>query len=211
MPTASRRRTVQAVAASGAAHAVLFAVLAVQSPTLNPPPQVPSPPIPIIPILIVPRPPPPPVGGPPPEPIKLHRRPQAFARHFPVPPLPAPEKDVETPTAHPRVVIPPPEPEVSRSELRAVLRTGPAGCANLAALSQAERERCTETLGAGARFAPYQGLGLAADKQQVFDRAAAARDADRRYRRAQPVPSRPGGDTGVTATDMAGALGETRR
>lgn len=208
----ARRRTVQAVALSLAAHAVVLTALALHAPTLNIPPPRPTLPEPIIPLLIVPRPPPPPHGGPPPEPIRLHRRPQPFARHFPTPPLPVPEAPAPArpPPANSRVRVTP-EPEVSAAQLRGALRTGAAGCANPDLLSDAERERCLQALGAGARITPYRGPAFSGDKQQVFDRAAASKQAYQRYRRAQPTPSRAGGALGTTASDMVEAMGGAPR
>ena len=198
------------MAGSAAAHAGLLAILAVHAPQLNPLPQPPSgPPEPIIPVLIMPKRLPPPAPGEPPDQIRLHRRPQRFAPHAPEP-LPAPSRQPERSAERPRTILPPPEPEVSRSELRAVLRSGSAGCANPAVLSEAERERCVQTLGAGARFAPYRGPAFDADKMETFERAARAREASRRYRDTAPAAA-PGGRIGTTATEMGEALGDTRR
>ncbi|RAK52464.1 hypothetical protein DJ021_18385 [Phenylobacterium hankyongense] len=183
MQTASRRRTISALAASAAAHLVLLTVLALQAPMLRVPPEVGGPPEPVIPILIMPRVPPAAAGtGTRPAPIQLHRRPQRnLPPALPLPPLvvaPAkPEDSAAAPkTSGPTLTPPPPAPPES---VRSALRTT-FGCteAQMAGLSQSERERCLETLGRGARDAPFlpPGAGLSRDKRAAFDKAAADKD-----------------------------------
>jgi len=199
MPRPGRGRGIVAIAVSAAAHLVVLLALALHSPLLKIPTEPAGPPIPIIPVLLEPRTPP---AGPAarPQPIRLHRRPQHFS--VPIPPLPAPVENPPAAAPGPGIVAlhPAPLPESPKSELRQALRQGPIGCANPDAvgLTKAERQVCDQTLGKGAKTAPFQGLGLARGKQLDFDREAARKDADRRYREQQiaPGPAPPGGNSG---------------
>ncbi|MDB5451185.1 MAG: hypothetical protein JWQ52_2313 [Phenylobacterium sp.] len=207
MQTASRRRTISALAVSAAAHLVLLTVLALQAPMLRVPPDVGGPPEPVIPILIMPRVPPAAAGtGTRPAPIQLHRRPQ---RYLP-PALPLPPLVVAPPKAEdsapgpkmsgPTIAPPPPSPPES---VRSALRTT-FGCteAQMAGLSQSERERCLETLGRGAHEAPFlpPGAGLSRDKRAAFDKAAADKDA----RKAGLDRAAPGATTAPEPSDYDG-------
>lgn len=91
-------------------------------------------------------------------------------------------------------------PPGSQAELGRALRWGGVHCGaeELPGLSQADRNRCAERLGAGAKTAAWLPPGLSADKQARFDAAARHKEACRRDREA-PIP------TGLSAN---GGLGE---
>jgi hypothetical protein len=189
-----RRRTTSAVALSLIAHLAVLTVLVLHTPLLRRPAESSGPPEPIIPILILPRVPPPPEGqAARPTPVRLHRRPlRHMETPLPVEPLPAPPEVAGPPPKGPERVVPRlllPE-EGPRAAARTALRQGPVGCANSDAvnLSAAERELCNEQFGRNARTGPFLGLGLRPDKQETFDKAATAKEADRRYRGAG-IPS----------------------
>ena len=68
------------------------------------------------------------------------------------------------------------------------------GCANPNLLTKAERERCLERLGAGAKDAPYYEPPMSRDKRKAFDEAAARKQAYRKYKEANlPTGVSPGG------------------
>ena len=129
MLTARRRRTSRAVAVSVAAHVVVLAVVALQSPMLTIPAEPAGPPIPIIPVLLMPRTPPPTAGEKArPEPIRLHRRPQPF---LPPEVTPAPIAPPAPPAAAPApkavvVLHPAPQPEGPKGDVRTALRQSPS-------------------------------------------------------------------------------------
>jgi hypothetical protein len=187
-----RRRTTSAVALSLIAHLAVLTVLVLHTPVLRIPEESSGPPEPIIPILILPRVPPPPEGqATRPAPVRLHRRPlRHMQTPLPIEPLPAPPEVSAPPPKGPVRATPAPLPEGPRAEARTALRHGLVGCANpdAANLSAAERELCNEQFGKNAKTAPFLGLGLRPDKQETFDKAAAAKEADRRYRGAG-IPS----------------------
>lgn len=68
--------------------------------------------------------------------------------------------------------------------LREALRRSAVGCANAdtVILDKAERERCMEVFGEGAKDAPFIPPPMAPDKRRAFDAAAARKEANRRYR-----------------------------
>ncbi|CAN7144853.1 hypothetical protein LJR225_000124 [Phenylobacterium sp. LjRoot225] len=190
------------MALSIAAHAVVLTAVALHAPTLFRPYEDPGPPEPVIPVLIMPRvPPAPPGSSEKPQPIRLHRRqlrrdqPPPDVEPF-VPPvsLPEPRPAPTRPVAQPRVSVQP----SPAAQLSAVLRGGRVGCANPSLLTAAEREKCQEMFGRGAAEAPR--IGPLADP--AFERAAAARENNRRYRDGN-VPS------GVT--DPTGGSGSSNR
>ncbi len=202
MPAARRSRGYGIAAASVAVHAVLLALVAVQAPRLLAPAAVSGPPEAVIPVLIMPRTPPPSASpGGRPTPVRLHRRPQPFdLSKLPLAPLLTPtfepEPVPESPAPPRRAVVEPPPPDPVAANARNALRSR-LGCssANLLSLSRAEREACEQQLARGARDAPFPGLGLSRDKAGVLGRAAAAREADFRYRRGlpgSPAPVPPG-------------------
>lgn len=196
MPAARRSHRYGIVAASVAVHALLLALVSVQAPRLSAPPRESGPPLAVIPVLIAPR-VPPPAANPSAKPtaIRLHRRAQRFADDFPpVAPFvaPIPEEKSAAPAPGPKTAptTRPPDPIAARA--RAALR-GRLGCANanLLNLSAAEREACEDRLAAGAREAPFTGLGTNRDKARELAAAAARRDADFRYKRGLPGPPVP--------------------
>lgn len=217
----TRRRTFVATVVSAALHVAVLMVLALNAPPLRIPPMTSGPPEPVIPVIILPRHPPPSAGQAPPAPIRLHRRPQRFAPDtLPLAPLPAPP---QTPAADagnakgPAIVRhPAPLPEGPKDQLRAALRAGDVGCANMDAvgMSRAEREACEERLGRGAKDAPFihPGFGMSRAKKAEFDAAASARDARKAQMEAPasrpgpPVPSDYDGDPYVSGAG-ASALG----
>ena len=198
MPAARRSRTYAIAAASVAVHCALLALVAIQSPRLLAPPVALGRPEPIIPVLIMPRTPPPSASsGGRPAPLRLHRRPQPFdLSKLPLAPMLTPVIEPEAlagqPDAPRRVLTTPPPPDPVAANARNALR-GRLGCssANLLNLTRAEREACEQQLAAGARDAPFQGLGLSRDKAGALGRAAAQREADFRYKRGLPGPPAP--------------------
>jgi hypothetical protein len=218
MQTANRRRTSWAIAVSVIAHLAVGVVLLLQKPTLPPPPDLGGPPEPIIPILIMPRTPPPAAGSPQakPAPIRLHRRPQPFlppeVPTAPIaPPAPAASEPTAPPARGPVALHPSPLPEGPKGDVRTALRQGPVGCANplAAGLNRSEREHCDEVLGKGAKDGPFLGLGLAADKQRLFDAAGARKEADYRYKHSQAPGALPNTSPrpGESAESMKKSLG----
>lgn len=195
MARARRRRNATAMALSIVAHAVVLTALALHAPTLFRPYEEAGPPEPVIPVLIMPRTPPAPPGSTQrPQPIRLHRR---QLRHEAAPPevppfipplsVPEPRTAPSKPVAQPRFTVQP----SPASQLSTALRGGLVGCANPSLLSPGEREKCQERLGLGAaEAAPIAPAGDA-----EFDRAAAARQAARRYREA-PMPAGTSGSPG---------------
>lgn len=200
MAATRKRRTYGIAAASLAVHAALLALVAIQAPRLRTPPPVSAPPTPIIPVLIAPRVPPPasdPGGEP--TPIRLHRRPQRFnLDELPLAPLLTPQVEAppEAPTEREPQLLPLPRSrDVIAERARAALRSR-RDCDD-PALSRAEREACQERFAAGARDAPFPGLGVDRDKARALEAAVRRREADNRYKRGEPGPPVPvpyGGD-----------------
>ena len=188
MARARGRRNATAMALSIVAHAVVLTALALHAPTLLRPYEEAGPPEPVIPVLIMPRTPPAlPGSTEKPRPIRLHRR---QLRHEAAPPevppfippvsVPEPRSAPSKPVAQPRFTVQP----SPASQLSTALRGGLVGCANPSLLSPSEREKCQERLGLGAS----EATPIAPAGDADFDRAAAARQAARRYRDA-PMPS----------------------
>ena len=96
---------------------------------------------------------------------------------------------------------PAPEPPGTKAELIRALKFGGVGCdtPDLVGMTRADRDRCAERLGAGAKTATYLGQGLSKDKQRLLDQAAATKEANRQYRDA-PMPP------GLSTSDAAGGL-----
>jgi hypothetical protein len=96
---------------------------------------------------------------------------------------------------------PAPEPPGTRAELGRALKFGGVGCEtpDLVGMTRAERDRCAERLGAGAKSAAYLGQGLSKEKQGLLDQVAARKEALRDYRDA-PMPP------GLSTSDAAGGL-----
>lgn len=193
MPTRGRGRNIAIASASGAAHVLVLTLVALHSPRLIAPPLQSGPPQAIIPILIVPRlPPTRATNGDQPTPIRLHRRPQRLVDETSqVKPLitSRAERPRPVPVADTGPAPTPPTADALTLNARAALR-GRVGCANAAAvgLSRTEREACEDLLAAGAKEAPFAGLGLERGKAAGLAAAAARREADFRYKRGQPGP-----------------------
>jgi len=193
MARARRRLNATAMVLSIVAHAVVLTALALHTPFLVQPYEQAGPPEPVIPVLIMPR-TPPAAPGAKPRPIRLHRR---QLRHEAAPP--------EVPPFVPAVIAPEPRTAPSRAmeqpritvqpspanQLSTALRGGLVGCANPSLLSPGEREKCQERLGRGAVETPH--VAPAGDAE--LDRAAASRQANRRYREA-PMPAGTSGSPG---------------
>ena len=201
MPAAKRGRRIAAVAVSGAVHLLVLTELALHAPTLFIPDEPSGPPEPIIPVLLMPKTPPPSAtaAGVRPGPIRLHRRQlRVIPPDLPVAPLPIPEQPPPPPAAPGPVapLRPSTLPEGPRQEIQNSLRRSAIGCANpqAAGLTRSEREACEEQLGRGVREIPYMpaGAGMSAEARSVLGRAAAAKEANRRYR--EYAPPAPGGD-----------------
>lgn len=193
MARAKGRRNATAMALSIVAHAVVLTALALHVPTLRQPYEQAGPPEPVIPVLIMPRTPPAPPGSTEkPRPIRLHRRQlrhEAAAPEAPpfAPPasLPEPRAAAPKPVGPPRFTVQP----SPANQLSNALRGGAVGCANPSLLTAAERDKCEERLGRGVtEIAPIAPAGDA-----DFERAAAAREAQRRYRDAPMPPGTSGG------------------
>lgn len=105
-------------------------------------------------------------------------------------------------------IHPAPQPPGTKAELGRALKFGGVGCdtPNLVGMTQAERDRCAERFGTGAKTATYLGQGLSQEKQKLLDQANARKEAYRKYRDA-PMPP------GLSGSDAAGGLtglGESR-
>lgn len=193
MPRVRGNRRYGIVAASVAVHVGLLALVAVQSPRLPVLSSESGPPQAVIPILLMPRAPPAAANaGARPTEIRLHRRAQRFALEAPsMAPvvIPANAASPAAPVEGPRTTTPAPPPDPIGPAARTALR-GKLGCAsaNLLGLSRAEREACEDQLAAGAKQAPFTGLGLNRDKARDLAAAGARRDADFRYKRGLPGP-----------------------
>jgi hypothetical protein len=170
---------------SGMAHLALLGFLALRHPELRsyaPPP--------VLEIQVVPRYLPSPSARTAPNQAAAQRplrprqaqRPAAQSSVAPLlaPAAPSPGPSTEREGAPATAGSPPP---VS-SGLREALRRSPVGCANADAviLDKAERERCMEMFGKGAKDAPFIPPPMARDKRRAFDAAAARKEANRRYR-----------------------------
>jgi hypothetical protein len=217
MRTANRRRTTWAIAVSALAHLGVLAAALLQHSTL--PPQLldaAGPPEAIIPVLILPRgrlaaaDATPRLGE-----LQLHRRPQrldqnpSLSQPSPLAPLPAaPALAKPSEVGQPAALAAqgqPATPGAPGPDLRAALRHGALGCANLAAvgMTRAEREACEEQLGHGAGQAPVLAVSLEPRIRAYYDAVALAKTRDPplmppRNDRApipgDPAPHRPGAD-----------------
>lgn len=97
------------------------------------------------------------------------------------------------PSEAPAATLPAPAAPVGPAP-GAALRLSPVGCSNPQLLTRAERERCLERLGAGARDAPFYEPPISRDKRRAFDEAAARKQAYRKYKEANlPTGVSPGG------------------
>ncbi|MDP3747368.1 MAG: hypothetical protein Q8Q88_10010 [Phenylobacterium sp.] len=182
------------VAVSGLAHLGVLALLAIAHPTLR---QAQAPPVfevQVVPLYV----PSPRAEQPAPkrlidQPIRPRRalRVQEDLSVAPlVTPL-APDRPAAPPA--PAVALPAPAAPATPA-LSGALRLSPVGCANPNLLTKAERERCLERLGAGAKDAPYYEPPMSRDKRKAFDEAAARKQAYRKYKEANlPTGVSPGG------------------
>jgi hypothetical protein len=178
------------------AHVVLVVLLARDHPVLKSRPLGPA----VFEVTVVPMFLPDSNRNPKPRPLLRVRQARVSAEPTPMPPLLVPD-------LKPAAPAPPlgPPPHLT-PELGATLRRA-LGCANIASasLSQAERDACLSQLGAGARAAPYIPPGFSRDKQDALDRAAAAKEAYRRYRDAPMPPGMSHCDTiGCAPQDLTG-------
>jgi hypothetical protein len=192
MASGRRGRSIGAIAVSAAVHALILAAVALHAPMLREPDELPGRPEPIIPVVLMPR--TPATAAQKPTVVRLHRRPQRFAP-TPIAPLPVPPAPTSRGARPGPVVVvhPAPLPEGPKGDVRAALRAGPPGCANADAvgLTREERAHCFEVFGKDAKTAPFLGLGIDPAKQGDFARAAAKKEADRRYRETTPTPGPP--------------------
>lgn len=213
MPTARRRRTSWAIAASALAHLAVLVVALLQKPMLPlPPAEFAGPPQAIIPILLLPRAPARTAGGPPqPGELRLHRRPQRpIEGALPVAPLPAapaptrPAERAATPASAPAGQAP---GASGGPDLSLALRHGAAGCANasLVGMSRAERERCDERLGRAMASAPYLPAAIEPRIRAYYDAVAEAKKPD-----PQPVHPALEGGFGPAQMDRAFGLSDAR-
>ncbi len=92
----------------------------------------------------------------------------------------------------------------NRGEVTAILRGSPVGCnsADLVKLTAREREKCYERTGAMARTGGPVAAPIDADKRARFDRTAAKKERDRKWRESETVPvgtqeGRPGMPAGL--------------
>ncbi|UTP41307.1 hypothetical protein M9M90_09065 [Phenylobacterium sp. LH3H17] len=194
MTTTDRRTLPTVVAVSGLAHLAVLALLAITHPTLR---QADAPPVfevQVVP-LFVPSP-----RSEQPKPKRLvdqpirPRRALRLQEDPSVAPLVTPfAPDRTTAPPAPAVALPAPAAPAGPAT-GAALRLSPVGCANPQLLSKAERDRCLERLGAGARDAPYYEPPMSRDKRKAFDEAAARKQAYRKYKEANlPNGVSPGG------------------
>jgi hypothetical protein len=197
MQTATRRRTIRAVALSVAVHGAVLTVLALHAPRLRVPEEMAGPPEPIIPILILPRLPPAAAGSAAGDSfIRLHRRP-VRPRELPahVAPLltpPPPDTAAPPPAAAPASEATPAAPPAG-PDLATVLRRSRIGCANASVLglSRAEQEACQQQLGQGAASAPFIAPPMSPAKRAELEAAGARKDATVRAREAPLSGSAP--------------------
>jgi hypothetical protein len=220
MQTATRRRTTWAIGASALAHVAVLAVALLEHPTLPPQTLEAGPPQAVIPVLILPRAALSAAGGEVrPGEVRLHRRPQRAdenlspAKPPPVAPLPAALLPVAPSPAKAAEAGKPPAlaaegqptaPGAPGPDLRAALRHGVVGCANLSAvgMTRAEREACDDQLARGAKQAPVLEVVLQPRIRAYYDAVAKAKAPDR-----PPTPARAPGALGMFDVDDRGQTG----
>ncbi|WP_304188268.1 hypothetical protein, partial [Phenylobacterium aquaticum] len=197
MAHSDRRRIMTVVAASAAFHLGLLGLLALQRPNLRERALAPALlDVTLAPFYLIE---PEAKGRRTRAPLKTHgSRPLEAA--LPVAPIYAAPADTRPNQAvAPGPVAPASLTPGAQTPLGLVLRRGGVGCEtpNLPGMTQADRDRCLERLGAGARLAAFKGLGLAKDKQAWLDGQAAAKDRYIKYRNG-PLPP------GLSTSDAAG-------
>jgi hypothetical protein len=182
MQTARRRRTTWAIAASVLAHAAVLAAALLYRPHLVSPIELARGPAePVIPVFLTPRshlaqtqarlPAAAPFSRPEAAPMPA----QTAAAG--APPIPRPSGTPGPPAAGAGS-----EAEgLPGPDIRAALRHGATGCANLAstAITRAEREHCDEQLAAGGKTAPVLAEGRDPRIQAYFDAVAKAKAPDK--------------------------------
>lgn len=203
------------LAASAAGHVLVFALIGLNAPQMRERLIADEDPVMVVDLF---RPPPSPRARSPQAPASATPqaspvRPRAVALPTPAAVLPLPLAPVPAPLA------PSPAPKAGAGsggavggpgagqpggDLRGALRGSTVGCANRRAvgLNRREVDGCDETLGGGAKDAPWIGSPMDARKRAGFDARAAAKARDRAWREA-PVPqgiapgSGPGEITGL--------------
>lgn len=195
MRRTNRTRLGAALAVCLLAHLGLIVLLAREHPVLKSGALGPA----VFEVTVVPMFLPDPVRNLPPRPLRRVRQAHPAATAPDMPPLLVPDLKPGPP---PSPLGPPPH---LTPELGATLRRA-LGCANIASasLSQADRDACLAQLGAGARSAPYIPPGFSHEKQGELDRAAAAKEAYRRYRDAPMPPGMSHCDFGCSPHDLTG-------
>ena len=203
MSAVRRERALKAaiLAASAAGHGLVLTLIGLNVPRMHERPMFDEEQVMIVDLF---RPPPPPRARRPDAPASTTPqgspvRPRAVVAPAPAAVAPLPMAPVPAPAA------PAPAPKAGAGsggaasgqgagppggDLRGALRGSTVGCANRTAvgLNRREIEGCDETLGAGARDAPFIPAPMAPRKRGGFDARAAAKARDRAWREA-PVPS----------------------
>ena len=210
MRTARHRRTTWAIAVSALAHLGVVVAALLQHSTL--PPQAPDlagPPEALIPVLILPRSAlaanrTPRLGD-----LQLHRRAQQVAANAGASETarvaPAQATPVEPPSSSTFAAQGQPATQgAPGADLRAALRHGALGCANLAAvgMTRAERAVCEDQLGHGAGQAPVLAVSLEPRIRAYYDAVALAKAPDR-----SPMPARAPGALNILDLDDRGTGG----
>ncbi|MES3030611.1 MAG: hypothetical protein V4820_22480 [Pseudomonadota bacterium] len=187
MRPADRRRLTIVLAASGIAHLGVFALLAIDRPSLerNQPPPIFE--VEVVPFIMPSR-----LDHAAPaqtlasRPLRPRRalRPDETTSVAPLvtPNAARPAEDIGTGLA-PSPALPGPPAALSNA-----LRRGAVGCANPTLLSKVEREACLEKLGAGAKDAPFIPPPIAKDKLRGFEEKTAAQENMRIYRQTGIYP-----------------------
>lgn len=205
MASAHRGRSIVIAAASIVVHGLLLTLVALHAPRLISPPVASGPPDAVIPVLIVAKIPPPHASrNAQATPIRLHRRPQRFADEvLPIAPLivPTAEPDRPAPADTRRSTGGQPAQDALAANVRGALRSR-VGC-DSPGLTRAERDACLERFGAGARDAPFLGLGVERGKASELAAAAARRERDFKYQRSAGPP----GTTGAGPSANGNAVG----
>lgn len=191
MARTDRRTLPIVVAVSGLAHLGVLVLLALAHPTLR---QAQAPPVFEVQVapLYVPSP-----RSEQPAPKRLADQPIRPRRALRLPEDPS-VAPLVTPLAPERPAAPPAPafalPAPAAPAVSSALRLSPVGCANPHLLTKAERERCLERLGAGAKDAPFYEPPMSRDKRKAFNEAAARKQAYRKYKEGNlPVGVSPGG------------------
>lgn len=194
------RRQAATIGLSVAAHAALFAWLALQAPTAPRYALDEGLPEAFVPVVILPRPEPEraPVSPAPLRP-RMARTPPAAS---PVAPLVIAPSPPVAPATGPRRL--PSVPKVTQAELDRLLRKPPTLCQRYE-LNRATRDECFEQIGRDSRHVTFKS-GLTARKESEFDRVAARKRRDYEWREGGAMPP---GLSGPGMTGGPSGLGET--